>query len=418
MATPSPSVKNIVIIGGSYGGISAAHYTLKNTIPKLPSPKSYKVTLISTASEAFNRPAAPRAMLGDEFFDQKKLFVPISEQFAKYPKESFQFIKGTATEWDHTARTVKITSAEGDEVVEYHALVIATGCSTTSPLLGFNSEDETSLKQIWKTFRSALKDVKSIVIAGGGPAGIEVAGELGEHLNGRASFLSSALSDPKVSITVVTSGAQILPILRPSIAKKAEEQLAKVGVKVIKGVKVTGTTPPDSGSTVAALVKSTKVTLGDGQELDADLYIPATGMTANTSFVQDKALLAKDGRIIVDAGTMRVLNAGDRVYAVADVSTAHRPAIHIFTEALPVLGSNIKRDLFLADTDVAAKSKEVPEEKKYTEDTTETQLVPIGKGAGVGSAMGWQLPSWMVWAIKGRDYWLWTTGGLWNGSKW
>ena len=46
------------------------------------------------------------------------------------------------------------------------------------------------------------------------------------------------------------------------------------------------------------------------------------------------------------------------------------------------------------------------------------QLVPIGKGKGVGAAMGYQIPSLLVAAIKGRDYWLWTTGKLWDGRHW
>jgi apoptosis-inducing factor 2 len=419
-AASASSVKKIVVIGGSYGGISAAHYTLKHTISELPNSKVYQVVLVSTTAEAFCRPAAPRAMLGDEFFDQKKLFVSIPAQFAHYPKENFQFIQGSATAWDHAKRTVTVALAGegGEEVLEYHALVIATGASTTSPLLGFNAGDEKTLKRLWKKFRDEIKNAKSVVIAGGGPAGIEVAGELGDHLNGRPSWFSSKLVNPKVSITVVTSGSQILPLLRQHIAQTAEDQLAKVGVTVIKGIKVTSTSPLDSGSTADTLVTKTKVSLSDGRELQADLYIPATGMTANTAFVQDKNLLAEDGRIIVNPSTLRVLNAGDRTYAVGDVANAHRPAVHLFSKALPVLGSNIKRDLFLADSDIESTSKIIPEEKKYVEDTRETQLVPIGTSVAVGAAMGWRFPSFLIWLIKGRDYWLWTTPNMWSGNQW
>ena len=33
------------------------------------------------------------------------------------------------------------------------------------------------------------------------------------------------------------------------------------------------------------------------------------------------------------------------------------------------------------------------------------------------AAMGWRIPSFLVWLIKGRDYWLWTTGDLWSGKQ-
>jgi hypothetical protein len=56
--------------------------------------------------------------------------------------------------------------------------------------------------------------------------------------------------------------------------------------------------------------------------------------------------------------------------------------------------------------------------KLFEEDVRETQLVPIGTKKGVGAAMGWRLPGWLVWVIKGRDYWIWTTGRLWSGRQW
>jgi NADH dehydrogenase FAD-containing subunit len=55
-------------------------------------------------------------------------------------------------------------------------------------------------------FRKALSSAKSIVVAGGGPAGVETAGELGEYLNGQAGWFHSGMSKPKVQITVVTAG--------------------------------------------------------------------------------------------------------------------------------------------------------------------------------------------------------------------
>jgi hypothetical protein len=57
-------------------------------------------------------------------------------------------------------------------------------------------------------------------------------------------------------------------------------------------------------------------------------------------------------------------------------------------------------------------------DKIHEADERETHFIPIGKGGGVASAMGYQMPSFMVWLIKGRDYWLWTTPALWSGKQW
>ncbi|KAJ5293821.1 hypothetical protein PENANT_c002G01515 [Penicillium antarcticum] len=404
--------KNLVVLGGSYGGVSVAHYLLKHVVPQLPDKASYQVVLVSTSSEVICRPATPRALISDDMFPQDKLFVSVPKQFEQYPS-GFRFIKGTATALDHSDRHVTVILKGGNtEQIDYHALIIATGASTASPLLSLNRDSE-SLRDSWKSFRTALPNAKSIVIAGGGPAGVETAGELGEYLNGRSGWFSHGQQNPKVPITLVTSDTKILPVLRPAIAKKAEELLAHVGVKVIKGSRVTSVSPPGAG-TEGALTTNATVTLEDGKTLGADIYIPATGAKPNTSFIHE-SLLTPRGQVETNSGTLRVDAAGPRVYAVGDVGSHARPAVHNILNTVPILCANIKRDLLLA---TGKAESAVAADRIFKEDTREMQLVPIGKSKGVGAAMGYQVPSWMVWAIKGRDYWLWTTGGLWSGKQW
>ncbi|KAJ5619336.1 hypothetical protein N7510_003320 [Penicillium lagena] len=408
------STKNIVILGGSYGGVSSAHYILKHVLPALPTTTPFRVILISTSSEVLCRPACPRAMISDELLPQTKLFVSIPDAFAQYPAEYFSFEHGTAVRLDHTDRTISVKSSDGrtEKRIDFFALVIATGASTPSPLFGL-SHDSEFLRKKWAAFREGLVTAKSIVIAGGGPAGVETAGELGEYLNGQAGWFSYKMENPRVHITLVTSSSQILPILRPSIAQKAESYLACIGVTVIKNTKVTDVTPGNAG-TANALTTNTMVILADGKSIQADVYIPTTGTTPNTTFI-DESLLDPEGRVHTNASTLRVEKAGPRVYAIGDASSYARPAIHNIMSAIPVLCANIKRDILL---DVKVAETSVAVDRIFQEDMRETQLVPIGTSKGVGAAMGYQLPSFLVWLIKGRDYWLWTTGKLWNGDQW
>ncbi|TPX12551.1 uncharacterized protein E0L32_000728 [Thyridium curvatum] len=418
--------KNILILGGSYAGLSTAHYLLRHALPALPDQPSYQVVLVSPAAESIWRQACPRALLSDDMFPQDKIFHDIRSMFAQYPAGSFRFVHGAATSLDHAARTVTVDLAAGiggsgsnsqEKVLEYHALVIATGASTASPLLGL-TRDEKHLRQSWAALRRALPSAKSIVIAGGGPAGVETAGELGEHLNGRAGWFSSRLANPKVPITLVTAAPALLPVLRPEIARSAELLLAKVGVTVIKNARVQSVSPPTAGTD--DVVVPTTVTLKDGRVLAADLYIPATGTRPNTGFVTDPALLGGDGRVKTDPATLRVDGAGERVYAIGDASSAFRPAVHLILEAVPALCANIKRDLLVAAaTDGSSiASSSLPAEKTYVEDTREAQMVVVGRSRAVGALMGWRLPGWLVWLLKGRDYMLWVSGGLWTGKQW
>lgn len=404
------ATKDIVILGGSYGGVSTAHYLLKHAISNLP---DHRIVLVSPSTQIICRPACPRAMISDELLPQEKLFVNISAVFEQYPKDKFKFFHGVATSVSRSDRTVTISSHDGsNEALNFHALIVATGVSTPSPLLSFN-RDENFLRESWHSFRRSLSGAKSIVIAGGGPAGIETAGELGEYFNGRAGWFSSKLSNPRVSITVVTSGSQILPLLRPSIAKKAEALLAQVGVTVMKNARVQSVFPEDAG-TSSNLTAAATVKLDNGKTLEADLFIPATGTQPNTGFL-DPALLTTDSRVDTNPTTLRVDKAGPRIYAIGDAASYARPAVHLILDAIPVLCANVKRDLLIA---AGNEKLAAAEDRVFKEDTRETHMVPIGRSKGVGAAMGYQMPSFLVWVIKGRDYWLWTTGNLWSGKQW
>ncbi|UQC78999.1 uncharacterized protein CLUP02_04478 [Colletotrichum lupini] len=407
MTDPTASKKLIVILGSSYGGLSTAHYLLKHAIPALPSATDFKVVLVSPSAEVMCRPACPRALISDDMFPQDKLFVDIPSVFKQYDSESFLFIQGTATSLRHGERTVSVTpKVKSDPItLSYHALVVATGASTRSPLLGLDSDSE-SLRKSWADFRETLPKARSIVVVGGGPAGVETAGELGEYLNGRKS------QRPKVPITLVSSAPEILPALRPAIARKAEGYLAQVGVTVLKGVRVKDVVPAEAG--ITGVTTNAMVTLDSGKTIEAELYIPATGTRPNTSFI-DNDLLLFDGRVNTNPLTLRVDPAGPRVYAIGDASSFARPSIHNILSAVPVMCANIKRDLLLASESPESASDK---DRLFEEDVRETQLVPVGKSKGVGVAMGYQLPSFMVWMIKGRDYWLWTTGNLWSGKQW
>ncbi|KAK1984223.1 hypothetical protein LZ30DRAFT_586736 [Colletotrichum cereale] len=416
MAQPTSSSpkKDIVILGGSYGGVSTAHYLLRHVLPKLPRPDEYQVVLVSPSAQAMCRQACPRALISDDMFPQDKLFVGVSSMFESYAEGTFSFLHGTATALDHVNRTVTINMA-GDKSVralDYHAVVIATGASTPSPLLSINRDSE-SLRQSWADFRKALPIAKNIVIAGGGPAGVETAGELGEYLNGRAGWLQSTPANPKATITLVTSAPEILPALRPAIARKAEGYLAQVGVTVRKGVRVDTVRPAAAGADEVA-AKAT-VSLDNGETLDADLYIPATGTRPNTGFVDASLLLLPGGRVNTNPSTLRVDAAGPRAYAIGDASSFAAPAVHNILAGIPILCANIKRDLLLASENP---ERAEDQDRQFAEDPRENHLVPVGRSRGVGAAMGHQLPSFMVWMIKGRDYWLWTTGNLWSGEQW
>jgi apoptosis-inducing factor 2 len=243
------SEKNILILGGSWGGMSTAHYLLKHVINTLPTEdgSTYKVIILTPSSHFYHRVAGPRAIVAPDLLPQDKYILSIEDNFKKYKAGTFALIQGTATGVDTAARTVtyKLTSNPADiKTIPYHALVIATGINTTVKAwsnLGAVSELRTNLADM----QARISSAKSVVVAGGGPAGVETAGEIGDLLNGAAGFFSSRPSNPKAKITLVQADDKLLPVLRVSLAKKVEQFLNRVGVDVVYNTKVVSTSTLD-----------------------------------------------------------------------------------------------------------------------------------------------------------------------------
>jgi NADH dehydrogenase FAD-containing subunit len=410
--------KTILIVGGSFAGLSSAHYFLKHVLPVLPDSKSYKVVLVNASSHFFARPAAPRAVVSQKLMAPEKIFYDIAGGFKQYPAEQFTFLEGTATAMDPTNRTVTVTLPTKEaQTISYYALILAVGTRTASAILGVQTTHQLT-QEAQAVFSKALTEAKTIVIAGGGPAGVETAGEIGHELNGLAGMFSKRPKNIKASITVVTSDKKLLPALRPALATKAEKLLNKMGVDVIYNTKVESVTPQGAGAlntennSLDKVAVKTMVTLSNGEVKEADLYIPATGVTPNTEFLP-RNLVNEKGYIDMDGTTLRVEKAGERVYAIGDCGSYTRGGVMDIYDAVPVLLTNVKRDLLSPDGKPTG-----GQDRPYKPNLKETQLVPIGRSKGVGAVFGWKLPSIMIWMIKGRDYFTSMTPPIVDGSKW
>jgi NADH dehydrogenase FAD-containing subunit len=169
------TMKNIVILGGSHAGITAAHGILKQASNAGP----FMVTLVSPSTHHYGNMTAARGILPDQFTDDQ-LFVSIAPGFAQYPKSQFEFIVASAESLDVKAKTVGMSTAAGHKTtLSYDYLILATGTRTTepTPFKGLGSTETT--KAALHDFQSRVSKAKKIVVAGAGITGVEVAGELG-----------------------------------------------------------------------------------------------------------------------------------------------------------------------------------------------------------------------------------------------
>ena len=402
--------KNIIVLGGSFAGLSAAHYFLKHVSPSLPDPLDYHLSIVNPSKDFMFRIAAPRAISCPDLMPTSKFFFPIADAFKQYDSQLYTIIQGKATALDTAARTVTIQvgdSTVSTQQILYHALVIATGSRTTSALFSIDSGRQ-QVEAAFKDIHQRLQQAKTILIAGGGPTGVETAGEIGESLNGKACSFSSRLKNPKVQITLLSGSNKILPGLRTSIADQAESYLGKVGVEVIHNKRAVSSKDNGDGTTT--------VTLDNGEIIRSDIYIEAVGVIPNTEWLED-SLLNETGHVKTNKASLRVDDAGPRVYALGDVGSYTRGGVMDMYDAVPVALCNMRKDLIAAGS--TNRSVAESTDRVYAPNLAENQLVPIGRSRGVGAFKGWWLSSFIVWFFKGRDYLIGTVAvEMYSGSKW
>lgn len=177
-------MKTILILGGSFAGVSTAHRILKQASKTGP---AVKVILVSPNTHLYWNIAAPRALLPGQFTDDK-IFQSIPDGFKQYSKDQFEHVVGFASNLDAANKKVKVSAdVEGHKLVKtvgYDFLIIGTGSRSKefdddvkAPFKGLGSTEVT--KDALHEFQELVKKSKTIVVAGAGPTGVETAGELG-----------------------------------------------------------------------------------------------------------------------------------------------------------------------------------------------------------------------------------------------
>lgn len=296
-------IRNIVVLGASCGGLGAAHYIAKHILPKLQNIEDakYVLHLVDPSTHFWWHIAAPRQIVSLDQLTIKNTFVPIMDGFKQYGNlnDSIVFHHGSASGLNTEARTVTIALHDGgSESLEYYACVIATGIRSPTAATTLQGDHTISEKAL-KDMNTKLASAKEVIISGGGPIGVETAGEVASHLKGKAK------------VTLLSGSSKILPVMSQSRANKAEKLLQKLGVEVVHNAKVTGSEQTSDGKT--------EVRLEDGKSMTCNVYIPAHGCTPNSEFLPEN-LKTKSGHVQANASTLRVDAAGPRVYAAGDIA--------------------------------------------------------------------------------------------------
>ncbi|MFT0167925.1 NAD(P)/FAD-dependent oxidoreductase [Paraburkholderia mimosarum] len=340
----SLSSRTVVIFGGGVAGATLARRLGRD----------YQVTLVDPL-DYFEVPmSAPRSLVAPDFAGPAT--IPFS---AALP--TVRHVRGRLIEWSPDG--AKVQELDGrTSVLSGDVSVLATGSRFSNPLMRSEGGTLDERKAFYRRFHLRLLQARNVLIVGGGPIGIEVAGEISETF-------------PDKRLTVLEAGPRILGGTSPKLAAYAQRVLAGRGVAVIVNERLVGRQPADD-----LFGPGGEATTDRGRTLSYDLLLWCIGGQPNTAFMraQHPELLDSAGRIKVDR-SLRV--SGQRsVFAIGDITdlAENKMAWHVQGQ-VKVAEANIRSVL-------EGRSDRLKQYKPKTNDPT--MVVTLGSRAGVAHLPG------------------------------
>lgn len=306
MNIPIVSKKRVVIIGGGFAGLKFA---------KGLRGQDFQVVMIDKHNyHAFQPLLYQVATAG---LEPGSIAYPLRKILNTY--QDYFFRMAEVSRVNHAENKIETNIGE----LKYDYLVIATGATTNF----FGNKNLESLCMPMKTVSEAL-DIRSlmlqnlekalltnnpqdkdslmgIVIVGGGPTGVELAGALAEL---KADILPKDYPDLDMrvmDIHLLDANARLLKEMSEKTSIKAFEALQNMGVDIHLNTRVTDY----DGQTITCL---------DGSQLRAAMVIWAAGVKAHfPEGISASSIIG--GRISVD--TVSQVNSMENIFAIGDCAT-------------------------------------------------------------------------------------------------
>ena len=272
-------------------------------------------------------PVASLRAVTDALHYEDSLFVPRDRQLAKCT-----LLTGDVTGVDADGRTVTFTDANGATVsVPFDLLVIATGISYGAPARAIGATVEAAKASIVAQ-RAAVAAASRILIVGGGPVGVELAGELAS-LKGKAITLVH--SGSHLVSSAFSNGAAIGNDKRLGEALAAQATAAGVRVVLNQRVLHPGAVVAGGGdaAAVAADLKvvapgvyagDASVTTSAGEKIEADLQFWVNRGTPNTAFLKGSGLPLDAAGFVSVEPSLQVVGQ-PRIFAIGDCAASGLP---------------------------------------------------------------------------------------------
>lgn len=299
--------EKIIIIGGGFAGISV--------IKNLKNNDQCSITLVDRNNYNFFPPLLYQAATG--FLEPSSISYPFRKLLRAY--RNVQFRMAELVEIKHTEKKAVLSDGE----LEYDTLIIAAGLE--SNYFGIDNirknaipmktlEDALNMRNILLQRiekasilknKEELEKKLSIVIAGGGPTGIEVAGMLAEM---RTHIFPKDYPELKhlahqVKIYLIAGAPALLMPMSVKSQQYTLKSLEAMGITVLLHVQVSD-------------FDGQKVTMKDGSSIETESLIWAAGVTGQEFLGLPPTAYGAGKRLLVDEYNELVEHKG--IFAIGD----------------------------------------------------------------------------------------------------
>lgn len=285
--------KNLVIIGGGYGGTTL--------VSKFKNSNDFSVTLINK-SPIHILQAEIHRVFGKSVEEER-----ICYNLEKFCKENnASFVRDTVTKVDDMNN--KILCESGEEI-NYDYLVIATGSLSFFPTQIKNIDShaqDLKLSKSWNYFEGEFQKIvsnkeknQSIVIIGGGLTGIEVATEYATRLN--------QLGIPKTQckVCIVEQLPTLLPGVKQGLIDASQKACDDLGIERYHGNFVTE-------------IREKDIILSDGKVIPFSMLVISIGVTSEKLPFASEVELTKRNQFFITP-TLHV-KGFDNIFAIGDIT--------------------------------------------------------------------------------------------------
>ncbi|WP_295715541.1 NAD(P)/FAD-dependent oxidoreductase [Mucilaginibacter sp.] len=306
--------EKIIVVGGGFAGLSFARLLFKN--------KHYQVTLVDKNNYNYFTPLLYQ--VATSFLDPSSISYPFRKMFRD---KGVRFRMAELLRVDTENKTIQLS----DGALSYDHLVFAAGTKTNffgnegirekaisikgidDALYMRNELMKTMEKAVIETDPAERKRLLTIVVAGGGPTGVEIAGMLAEMKRYILGKDYPELKGAGGSIHIVDGTSVLLAPMSDKTHKEAYQALTELDVKIKLNTRV--------NSYDGHIVK-----LSDGGEIETKTLIWAAGVTSHTFEGIPETSLGAGNRMVTNAYNQ--VTGLDNVWAIGDISIQETDAAY------------------------------------------------------------------------------------------